>query len=348
MVETQSRLMKAVRIHEHGGAEVIRWEEIPVPQLPPAHVLVKVRASGINHLDLWVRSGIPGIDLPRILGSDFSGEVVETGDAVSRWSKGDEIIGIPGRSCGMCDACLEGRENLCPEFRIYGEDMDGIQSEFAILPQNQLLRKPSSMNHMEAAAYPLVFQTAWTMLQDRADIKPLDTILVLGGAGGIGSAAIQIARYFHGRIIATAGSDQKMEFCRRLGADEVIHHHRESIADRVKEITAGEGVDVVIEHPGKATWDESIRSLKKGGTLVTCGATTGYLVNLDLRFLFSKQYNILGSTMGSKSALQAVTDLMEEGEFSPVINQMFPAEDVVEAHRYMESGGHIGKVVLTF
>lgn len=340
--------MKAVRIHEHGGPEKLLWEEMPTPEPGSHEVLVEVRASALNHLDLWVRRGIPGITLPRVLGSDMSGIVRETGSETRKWKSGDEVILIPGSSCGMCEECWSGRENYCPDYRIYGEHRDGVQAEFVSVAESQLLRKPPNLTYAEGAAYPMVFQTAWNMLVTRGKIQPGRTVLILGGAGGVGSAAIRIAKLYRAKVIATAGSEEKREMCTELGADDVVNHHDEEISRRVKEITNGEKVDLVVEHPGAETWEQSMRSLKPGGALVTCGATTGYRVSLDLRFLFSKQYSILGATMGSRTDLLQVSNLMEKGLLNPLIDKVFPVQRVKDAHEYLESGDHTGKTILSF
>ena len=338
--------MKAIRIREHGGPEVLQWEKIETAVCTEDQVLVEVRAASINHLDLWVRKGFPGIELPLIMGSDASGVVAEVGANVKDWSVGDEVMVQPGTYCGTCRFCNRGRENLCIRFGILGESEDGVQCEFlAIHPQN-LGKKPSGLSFEEAAAFPLVFLTAYTMLVRKAKIERGETVLVLGAGSGIGSAAVQIAKHFGCTVIATAGNDEKLQLASQLGADYLIHHHNEKIHERVRTVTDGWGADVVFEHVGEATWTSSLRALAHGGRIVTCGATTGPKVGIDIRHLFHKQQTIMGSTMGDASAFMELLDILENGDVRPVLDRTFPMSDAAEAHRYLEDGNHFGKVVL--
>jgi NADPH:quinone reductase-like Zn-dependent oxidoreductase len=343
--------MKAVRIHQHGGIEALRIDDLERPRPADNEVLIKVRAAALNHLDLWVRRGIPGVILPQILGSDCAGVVAEMGAnaaGASGLKVGDEVIHLPVRSCGDCPACKRGAENLCPQFRLPGENCPGVQAEYASIPARYLVPKPKQLSWAEAAAFPLVGITARHMLVSKAGITSGDWALVWGASSGVGSAAIQIAKALDAHVITTAGTPQKAEFARQLGADYIIQYKTESVGRRVKEITDGRGVDVVIEHGGEQTWNESLRALAKGGKIVTCGATTGAIVRIDLRALFIKHQQIIGSTMGARNDLIKIIEMIEQGNFRPSVGQTFPFHEVRKAHDYLEQGQQTGKVVLLF
>src|SRR5215510_13009043 len=290
--------MKAVRIHETGGPEVLRYEEIPEPRLRKNQVLVRVRACAMNHLDLWIRKGIPKVALPHILGSDVAGEIVDVGEYVSGFKTGQRVLLAPMDFCNHCEKCTAGLQNQCREFTVLGNAVDGGNCELIGAPEANVIPFPDSLDFNQAASVPHVFVTGWHILVGRAQIKPGQTVLVLGANSGVGIAGIQIAKLFQSTVIATAGDDRKAERARELGADYVINHYQQKISDEVRRITRKEGVDIVLEHVGSATWDESVRSLKPGGTLVTCGATTGFQANLDLRFVFTRQLSMLGSYRG--------------------------------------------------
>ncbi|MGB9104935.1 MAG: zinc-binding dehydrogenase, partial [Terriglobales bacterium] len=290
--------MKAVRLHEFGGPEVLKYEDVPDPQPRQDQVLVRVRACAMNHLDLWVCKGLPGVKLPHILGSDVAGEIVDVGEYVTGLQKGQRVIVAPMVFCGHCRFCVSGVHNMCREFTVLGNGVDGGNCELIAARHDYVIPIPDSLSFEEASAVPLVGLTAWHMMVTRAQIRPGQNVLVLGANSGVGMAAIQIGKLFNARVIATAGDDHKMQRARELGADEVINHYTQKISDEVKRITNKEMCDIVIEHVGQATWGESMKSLKPGGAIVTCGATTGPKVDLDLRFLFSKQFSFLGSYMG--------------------------------------------------
>jgi NADPH:quinone reductase-like Zn-dependent oxidoreductase len=341
--------MKAIVFEKHGGPEVLKYAEAPEPRLGARDVLVRVRACALNHLDLWVRGGLPGvpIPLPHIPGSDIAGEVARVGTEVGRVSAGQKVLLAPGVGCGRCTACLAGQDNKCPEFSNLGYIHDGGCAEFVRCPELNCFPYPENLSFEEAAAVPLVFQTAWHMLMARAELQPGEEVLVLGAGSGVGSAAIQIAKLFGCRVIATAGSDEKLAKARELGADETIHHHKEKIREAVRKLTGKRGVDVVFEHVGTATWDDSVASLARGGRLVTCGATTGYDAKMDLRFLFSRQLSILGSYMGTKNEFAIVLKLVAAGKLKPVVDRIFLLAECRAAHEYLESGAQFGKVVLS-
>jgi NADPH:quinone reductase-like Zn-dependent oxidoreductase len=341
--------MKAVVFQQHGGPEVLRYTDVPEPGIGANDVLVRVRACALNHLDIWVRMGLPGvpIPLPHIPGSDIAGEIAKVGSDVTRVKAGEKVVLAPGVTCGKCVACLSGHDNRCREFTNLGYMIDGGCAEFVRCPEVNCIPYPQRLSFEEAAAVPLVFQTAWHMLVTRAQLQPGEEVLVLGAGSGVGSAAIQIAKFFGARVIATASSDEKLAKARDLGADEVINHRTQKIREEVRRITNKRGVDVVFEHVGTATWDDSVASLATGGRLITCGATTGFDAKIDLRFLFSRQLSVMGSYMGRKSELHTVMKLVAQGRFKPVVDRVLPLSACAEAHAYLEAGQQFGKVVLS-
>jgi NADPH:quinone reductase-like Zn-dependent oxidoreductase len=340
--------VKVVLFRQHGGPEVLQNADVPEPEPRPNEVLVRVRACALNHLDLWVRRGLPGvpIPLPHIPGSDVAGEIARVGSEVTTVRVGQKVVLAPLVSCGKCPACIAGLDNRCRQATNLGYMIDGGCAEFVRAPEVNCLPYPENLSFEEAAAVPLVFQTAWHMLLNRAQLQPGEDVLVLGAGSGVGSAAIQIAKFFGARVITTAGSDAKLEKARQLGADYVINHKTQRIPDEVRRITNKRGVDVVFEHVGTATWDDSVASLALAGRLVTCGNTTGYDAKIDLRFLFSRQLSLLGSYMGVKSELHTIMKLVSTGHLKPVIDRVFPLQEAAAAHAYLESGQQFGKVVL--
>jgi NADPH:quinone reductase-like Zn-dependent oxidoreductase len=338
--------MKAVRIHQFGGPEVLTYEDAPDPQLRKDQVLVRVRACALNHLDVWVRKGLPGVKLPHILGSDMAGEVVETGEYVRGIAAGQRVLIAPLHFCGHCPKCLAGIQNQCREFTVLGNAVDGGNCELFAAPATNVIPIPDSLDFNQAASVPLVFLTAWHMLVGLGGVRPGQTVLVLGASSGVGIAAIQIARLFHCRIITTAGDESKLEKARALGADYGIDHYKQKISEEVRKITNKEGVDIVVEHVGAATWEESVKSLKTGGKLVTCGATTGPNVNIDLRHLFARQLSLLGSYMGTMGELHEVLGHVFAGRLRPVVDRVFPLSDLRAAHEYLEKSQMFGKIVV--
>jgi NADPH:quinone reductase-like Zn-dependent oxidoreductase len=338
--------MKAVRIHQFGGPEVLMYEDVPDPQPRKNQVLVRVRACALNHLDIWVRKGLPGVNLPHILGSDVAGEVVEVGEYVSGIKTGQRVLLSPMHYCGRCAKCVAGLQNHCREFTVLGNGVDGGNCELIAAPAGNVIPIPDTFDFNQAASVPLVFVTAWHMLVGRAGIRPGQTVLVLGASSGVGTAAIQIARLFHCRVITTAGDEAKLAKGRELGADYGINHYQQKISEEVRKITNKEGVDIVLEHVGAATWDESVKSLKSGGTLVTCGATTGPKVALDLVHLFARQLTLLGSYMGTMGELHEVLGHVFAGRLKPVVDRVFPLSEIRAAHEYLEKSQMFGKVVV--
>jgi len=338
--------MKAARIHQFGGPEVLKYEDVPDPQPRKDQVLVRVKACSLNHLDVWARKGLPGVKLPHILGADIAGEVAEVGEYVSGFTPGQRVLVAPMHFCGHCPKCVAGLQNQCREFTVLGNGVDGGNCELIAVPAANVIPIPDSLDFNQAASIPLVFLTAWHMLVGRAGIRPGQTVLVLGASSGVGIAAIQIAKLFHCRVITTAGDEGKLEKARALGADHGIHHYKQKISEEVRKITNKEGVDIVVEHIGAATWDESAKSLRSGGTLVTCGATTGPSVGLDLRHLFARQLTLLGSYMGTMGELHEVLNHVLAGRLKPVVDRVFPLSDIRAAHEHMENSQMFGKIVL--
>jgi 2-desacetyl-2-hydroxyethyl bacteriochlorophyllide A dehydrogenase len=340
--------MKCVRIHEHGGPEKLIYEDIPVPKIGADEVLVNVKATSVNHIDLWVRQGLPGVKfhLPMIPGVDAAGIVAQKGNAVSHVKVGDRVVVAQGLSCGHCKHCLNGNDNLCKDYILIGEHRDGADAEYLAIPGRNVLPLSDKISFEEAAAAALVFLTAWQMVADKANVKPGDDVLVNGVSSGVGSAALQIAKLLGARVVATTSTDEKAAKARELGADEVINYNRQSTLEEVRRLTARKGVEVVIDHVGKSAWDQNIKSLAKGGRLVTCGATSGFEAVTDIRYVFYKQLQILGSTMGRKGDLMTIFNFIEQGKLKPVIDRVMPLKEVQQAHRVIEEGKHFGKIVL--
>ena len=343
--------MKAVRFHQHGGPEVLRYEDAPEPSLNPGEVLVRVCACALNFLDVWERRGLEHvtIPMPHISGSDVAGEVVASAAApgTPNVAVGQRVMVQPGVSCGRCVACLSGRDNACPQFETLGyRNHPGGYAEYVKVPVQNLISIPDDIDFVRAAAFPLTFLTAWHMLMTRAQLKRGEDVLVLAAGSGVGQAAIQIAIMHGARVFATAGSDEKVERARMSGAYAVIHHHNQDVAAEVLRLTNRRGVDVVIEHVGDATWAKSMRSLARGGRLVTCGATTGPQVGIDLRVLFAKQLSVLGSYVGTKGELLRAARFFFEGQLKPVIDRTYPLAQAAEAQRRLEASDHFGKIVL--
>jgi NADPH:quinone reductase-like Zn-dependent oxidoreductase len=339
--------MQAVRIHEHGSPAVLRVEDIPRPEPGPGEALVKVLAVSLNHLDLWVRRGLPGlaIPMPRILGCDGTGQVVALGAGVQGLEVGDLVVIEPGYSSGKSPQDLAGLDHLSPDYEIRGEHSDGLDREYAALEARFLLPLPRGVDPVQAAAVPLVFVTAWGLLVTRAQVKAGETVLVLGGASGVGSAAIQIAKWRGARVVATAGSEEKRRLALELGADHVVDHRASEWGKEVKRLIGGWGADVVVEHVGPATWKTSLALLARNGRLVTCGGTTGPVVELSLPHLFIKNQSILGSTMGPRSAFPEIFARIADGTFRPVVERVLPLSRVREGHELLESRAVVGKIV---
>ncbi len=341
--------MRVVRIREHGGLDRLLFEESPVPEPGPGEVRVAVRAAGVNHLDTWVRRGVPGhaFPLPMVPGCDGAGVVDAVGPGVASRAPGDRVVLAPGVACGACPACAAGRDHLCRRYGILGEMRDGTCAPFVVVPERNALALPAHVPFEAAAAFPLVYLTAWHMLADRAALRPGETVLVHAAGAGVSTAAVQIARLLGaGRVIATTSTEAKAEKARALGADEVVRYDREDVAARVRDLTGRAGVDVVVDHVGAATLAASLKCLAKGGRLVTCGATSGPLAEVNLNLLFFKSLSLLGSTMGSLGEVHQVLAHVAAGRLRPVVDSVLPLSRVAEAHRRLEAREVFGKIVL--
>ena len=340
--------MRALVIRSHGGPEVLRFEDRPVPEPGPGQVRVRVLAVGLNHLDLWVRNGVPGhaFPLPMVPGCDVRGVVDALGPGATGCRPGDQIVVGPGVSCGRCHACRSGNEPLCREYGILGESCDGGCAEYVVAPDRNVFAAPGRLAPEEAAAVPLAFLTAWHMLRARARIEPGERVLVHAAGSGVSSAAIQIARLLGARVIASAGSDDKCARARELGAEEAFNYRTHDVVAEVRRWAGRGGVEVVVDHVGAATFEPSIRCLARGGRYVTCGATSGFELKTDFRLVFFKSLSILGSTMGGSHELQSVLSLVEAGRLQPVVDAVFPFERIAEAHARLESRAGFGKVVV--
>ncbi len=340
--------MKAVVFKQHGGPEVLQYLNVPAPSLKPDEVLIEVKACALNHLDVWARGGLPGIKipLPHILGNDIAGVVSEVGPLVNWVSVGDEMMVQPGVSCGHCAECLGGRDNFCRDYDILGYRRPGGYAQFVAVPGVNVIRKPDSLSWEEAAALPLVTVTAWHMLVTRAEVQPGEDVLIHAAGSGVGSIGIQVAKLRGARVIATAGADDKLAKAKTLGADDVINYRNDDWPQQVKALTNRRGVDVVFEHTGAATWPGSIASLKHNGRIVTCGATSGYDAQTDLRQVFYRHLTIMGSFMGTKSELLAAMKFVETGAIRAVVDQTLPLAEARRAHELMEDRAQFGKLVL--
>jgi NADPH:quinone reductase-like Zn-dependent oxidoreductase len=340
--------MKAVYFTEHGDIDKLIYGEAPDP-VPAAHeVLVRVRACGINHADLWVRRGLPflRVRLPHILGGDIAGEVVAVGSPQCSVPVGSRVVLNYVVSCGRCQHCLSGQDNLCPQLQVLGEELPGGYAELVKVPGENVVPLPVGVEWTAAACVPAVFTTAWNMLFEQAKLQPGEWILIHAAGSGVGSAAIQLARLVGANIITTAGTDAKLEKARALGAQYGINYRRQDFLREVRRITGKRGVDVVIEHIGVEVWERSLLCLATGGRLVTCGATTGYQATTDLRHVFFRNLSIFGTKAGPKASLFKIVQLLQEGKVVPVLDRVLALQEAREAHRLLEAREPFGKLVL--
>lgn len=340
--------MQAVTIRSHGGPEVLAVEDVPEPAPRPGEVRIRVEAVAMNHVDLWVRRGLPHLRLvyPFLLGADVAGVIDAVGVGVEAWKEGDAIVVNPGHSCGRCRECLSGRDNYCAKFQLLGEDRPGGYAEKICVPQTNLVARPLGLDAVTAAAAPVTFLTAWQMLCRKAPLEPGMTVLILAAGSGVGTAAVQIAKLRGARVIATASSDKKRERLKELGADEVLDHKAGDLVARVKQLTAKRGVDVVFEHLGGDILNQAVLCAARGGKVVTCGATLGWDVRIDLRHVFFRQVEVVGSTMASKAELIPILELIATHRLTPVVDRVLPLSQAQEAHRSLEAADIFGKIVL--
>ena len=340
--------MRAMLMTARGGPEVLQLADLPTPQPGPGEVQVRVRAVALNHLDLWVRKGAasPKLPLPHLLGSDVAGEVAALGPGVTDLEPGQPVVLNPGVSCGHCEACLSGRDNLCRRYQILGEHRAGGYAEFVTVPRANVLPKPGALSFEAAAALPLASLTAFQMVFERAGVRPWHTVLVMAAGSGVGVYALQLCKLAGARVIAVAGGPEKLALARDLGADETIDHRQEDYGQAVKRLTNGAGVDVALDHTGAENWQTTLKALKWGGTLVTCGATSGNEAVTPLAQVFYRQLSVLGSTMGSKADLFKLLRFVEEGRLRPVVDEVLPLAQAPKAHARLERREVFGKLVL--
>ena len=341
--------MKAVYFEEHGGPNVLQYGDLPDPEVRGGQALVDVKAASLNHLDLFVRRGMPGISIafPHVPGCDAAGVVAEVGPGVSNVAPGDRVLLDPSISCGHCEFCARGDSSLCLKYKVIGEHLSGTCRERAVFPAGNLIKIPDDMTFAEAASVPLVFVTAWRMMVTRGRLRAGEDVLVLGAAAGVGIACIQIAKQAGARVLAAASSQEKLDLCGELGADVLIDYTQDDWVKRVKQETGRKGVDICVDYVGEETWPKSIQALARGGRIVTCGATTGFNANTDLRHVFYRQLEIIGSTMGGRHELMAPLNMIFRKQMKPVIGKTFDLKDTAEAHRLMEARGALGKIVVT-
>ena len=327
--------MRAVRIHEDGGPEVLVLEEAPDPVPSAGEVLVRLRASALNHLDIWIRKGLPSVPKPRILGADGAGVVEALGDGVTGFEPGERVLLNPGIDAGA------GR------IHVIGEHGDGTNAELIAVPATNVHPIPEGLSFEEAAAFPLVFETAYRMLVTRAALREGEWVLAWGIGGGVSTAALVIAKALGARVIATSSSDAKLERARELGADATVNHETADVKEAVQETTGGRGIDVVVEHVGEATWSTSLQVAAPGGRIAVCGATSGPNPPAALHRIWWKQLSILGSTMGTGEDFASAYELVASGRARPVIDEVLPLEQIRTAHERLEAGEQLGKIVLT-
>jgi NADPH:quinone reductase-like Zn-dependent oxidoreductase len=340
--------MQAALFHQHGGPEVLRLEEVAVPEPGPGEALVRVQACALNHLDLWVRDGWEGIQLPlpHVGGCDIAGTVEQLGPGVQGWKPGERVAVNPSLSCGRCEMCRQGEDSLCKEYRILGEHTWGGLAQVAKVPASGLHRIPEGMAVETAAAAPLASMTAWRAMVTRGQVRAGETVLIIGGGGGVATFALQIAKLAGARVLCTTGSDDKAKKLRELGADEVVNYATEDWGKRVWQLTGKRGADLTFDSVGKATFMGSVRCTARGGRIVTCGGTTGQQFELDVRPLYWRGIDIRGTTMANQREAATVLGLVWQGKLKPVVDRVLPLAKVREAHELLERSAQFGKVVL--
>jgi len=340
--------MRAMAFAQPGGVEVLQLMDLPVPEPDDDEVQVQVKACALNHLDVWVRQGLPTkIPMPHIGGCETAGIVAKLGKRVQGFTVGQRVLISPGQSCGHCDWCDQTLDSCCDQYHIQGYQTQGGFAEFATARACDLLPISEAWSFAEWAAVPLTFVTAWNMLHHKAGIKANDEVVVFGASSGVGVAAIQIARQAGAHVFAVAGSEEKLRKAEELGANVLLNYQSQDIAKEVKKHTGGRGADIVFEHVGSAVWQQAMRCLGRNGRLVTCGATTGPKVEIDLRYFFTQQHAILGAYMGSRHELLQCLRLVERRVFRPVVDSVFPLEKLREAQERMEKREMFGKIVVT-
>lgn len=340
--------MRAVFIESHGGPEVIRVGDLPDPEPGPGQVRVRVVAAALNHLDLWVLGGIPGVELsfPHVFGADGAGVVDAVGAEVDAVREGDEVYIQPGLFCGRCEFCLQGEESMCIRYRLLGEHVSGTLAEQVVVPAVNVYRKPRALDWTAAAAFPLAYQTAWRLVLTAGGLRAGQSVLIHGVGGGVASAALQIAKYAGASVYVTSSSAAKLDRAVSLGADVAIDYTREDVPERIRELTGKRGVDLVIDNVGAATWRDSIECVRRGGRIATCGATTGNDATTPINRVYWKQISIRGSTMANRREFQTVARLVESRRLEPLVDREFPLDEAASALARLADGDQFGKIVI--
>jgi NADPH:quinone reductase-like Zn-dependent oxidoreductase len=340
--------VKALAFSEFGGADRLRWRDVPDPKIGPRDVLVRVRACALNHLDVFVREGIPALrtPLPFWTGCDIAGDVAEVGSEVAGVRAGERVVVNPSLSCGRCEFCVQGEDCLCVSYGLIGEHVPGGLAELVAVPADNVLPLPDHVAYQDGAAFVLTNMTAWRMVVTQGQVRPGQDVLILGVGGGVSSTAVQIAKLAGARVIVTSSSDDKLERARRLGADVGINYAKDDWTKAVLDLTGRRGVDLVVENVGAATWKQSLRAVRKGGRVVTCGATSGPIGETDIRVVFWKQIHIVGSTMATRKEFLDVMRLFFAGTLRAVVDEVVPIQAGAAAQRRLEAGQQFGKIVL--
>jgi NADPH:quinone reductase-like Zn-dependent oxidoreductase len=340
--------MKAVVFNQHGGPEVLEYVDVPDPRPGPGEVLIEVKATSVNHIDIFLRRGMPGVKvpLPKIIGSDAAGIIRELGPDVAGLTPGQRVTINPGIACGHCEFCSAGFGSQCVSWAMVGENRDGAYAEHVVVPAHIVLPIPEHISFEEAAAAPLVFLTAWSMMVGKGNIRPGEDVLILGAGAGVGTAAIQIAKLVGCRVFATASTAEKLQRAKELGADFLINYTTEEFDKSIRDLTNKRGVDIVVDYIGAHTWVRSLRSARRGGRVLTCGATTGFAPQTDLRHIFFRQVQVLGSTMGSHREFLDVMKCVFRGQLKPVIDRVLPLSEARKGHELIEQRAVFGKIVL--
>lgn len=342
--------MKAMLVNQHGAPDVLTMSETPKPEPKPAEILVKICVAAVNHLDIWVRKGHPAypVKLPHVLGCDGAGTVESKGAEAEGVSTGDRVLIFPGISCGTCEFCRKNLDNQCVQYEILGAKRHGTYAEYVAVPDQNVVPIPDTMSFEQAAAFPLVYVTAWHMLLNRAKLTASETVLVIGAGSGVGVASIQIAKWKGAKVLAVTTSRHKISRLKKAGADEVLLlEGNDDFSKWAAQQTGNRGVDVVVEHVGPATWEKSVKSLAKYGRLVTCGATTGPVVNLDLRYVFSRNLSLMGNRLGTQRDFRDLCEVIFKGDITPLIDKTYPLAEAASAHDYVEGKQQVGKVLLS-
>ncbi len=340
--------MKAVLFHEHGGDEVLEYSKLPSPEPGPGDVRVRLKAAALNRADIWAREGWPGLDLeyPHILGADGAGDVDALGDGVTAFEPGDRVVINASLSCGQCEFCISGRDNLCRDWELLGESVRGTYAEYVVVPSRNLLPIPDGFGYAQAAAASLVYHTAWHSLITKGSLRPGETVLIVGASGGVNTASLQVAKLTGAKTLVVGSSAEKLELARSLGADVLINRAEEDWSKAAYLATDRRGVDVVVDNVGKGTIPMSFRAARKGGRILTVGNTAGPKYEIDHRYIFGKHLSILGSTMGTHQDFRTVMHLVFEGKLEPVIDRSYPLTEARAAQERLEAGEQMGKIIL--